>query len=324
MSSAFTRREALQATGAAAVTALAGGIGTFTGTQVMADDAADNDLRAGYIDAHSHIWTRDVARYPLADNQSLDVLDPPSFTIEELLATCRPLGVTRVVLIQHKPHHGLDNSYIVDAIAENPGVFVAVACVEAEADDPTIAMADLKAKGATGFRIRPGEGGHDDWRDSPGMRAMWEFAGEENLAICPLINPEHLPMVGAMCELYPDTNVVIDHFARIGVDGTINPHDLDTICGLAAHAKVNVKCSAYYALGKKEPPHEELLPMIRRVYEAYGPRRIMWASDSPYQIVPPNTYAASLALARDGLDFMSDEDRAWFLRGTAERVYFRD
>ncbi len=320
MASLFTRREALQS---ATIAAIAGSMSVSPGNQTMADDAP-TDVRAGYIDAHSHIWTRDVARYPLADNQSLDVLQPPSFTIEELLATCRPLGVTRVVLIQHKPHHGLDNSYIVAAIAENPGVFAAVACVDAEANDPTLAMADLKSKGVTGFRIRPGEGGHDDWKDSPGMRAMWHFAAEENLAICPLINPEDLAQVDAMTRLYPDTTVVIDHFARIGIDGTINPHDLDTLCGLAQHANVNVKCSAYYALGKKEPPHEELAPMIRRVYEAYGPRRIMWASDSPYQIVEPNTYAASLALARDGLDFMSDEDRSWFLRGTAERVYFRD
>lgn len=324
MSTSFTRRDALRAASAAAVTAALGGVGDSTGNQTMADDAAQIELREGYIDAHSHIWTRDVTRYPLADNQSLDVLQPPSFTIDELLSTCRPLGVTRVVLIQHKPHHGLDNSYIVDAMAENPGVFAAVACVAAEADDPTIVMADLKSKGVTGFRIRPGEGGHEEWKDSPGMRAMWAFAAKENLAICPLINPEHLVQVNAMCELYPDTSVVIDHFARIGIDGEIHSTDLDNLCSLAAHSTVNVKCSAYYALGKKEPPHEELVPMIRRVYEAYGPRRIMWASDSPYQIVPPNTYAASLALARDGLDFMSDEDRQWFLRGTAERVYFRD
>lgn len=324
MTPLLTRRDAMRAASAAAIAAAVGSTTVLTPNHHMADDRVDEDPREGYIDAHSHIWTRDVARYPLADNQSLDVLDPPSFTIEELLDTCRPWGVTRVVLIQHKPHHGLDNSYIVDAMAENPGVFAAVACVEAEADDPTIAMADLKSKGVTGFRIRPGEGGHDDWKDSAGMRAMWAFAAEENLAICPLINPEHLAMVGAMCEMYPDTQVVIDHFARIGIDGTINPHDLDNLCRLAAHPTVNVKCSAYYALGKKEPPHEELVPMIRRVYEAYGPRRIMWASDSPYQIVPPNTYAASITLATNGLDFMSDEDRHWFLRGTAERVYFRD
>ena len=109
------------------------------------------DVKKGYVDAHSHIRTRDLKKYPLAGKQTGDDLKPPSFTTEELLKMTRPLGITRVVLIQHKPYHGLDNSYITDAIAENPGVFSAVTCIEAAADDPTTAMDELKKKGPTAF-----------------------------------------------------------------------------------------------------------------------------------------------------------------------------
>ena len=45
-----------------------------------------------YIDAHSHIWTPDVAHYPLAAGFTVDDMKPPSFTAEELLAICRPSG----------------------------------------------------------------------------------------------------------------------------------------------------------------------------------------------------------------------------------------
>ena len=48
----------------------------------------------------------------------------------------------------------------------------------------------------------------------------------------------------------------------------------------------------------------------------------MWASDSPYQLGPPNTYADSLALIRERVDFLSESDREWLLRKTAEKVYF--
>jgi predicted TIM-barrel fold metal-dependent hydrolase len=53
-----------------------------------------------YIDAHSHIWTPDVAHYPLGNGFNVEDMKPPSFTAEELLATCRPCGVGRVNPIQ--------------------------------------------------------------------------------------------------------------------------------------------------------------------------------------------------------------------------------
>jgi predicted TIM-barrel fold metal-dependent hydrolase len=283
---------------------------------------ANDDVEDGWIDAHSHIWTPDTDRYPLAGNLTKADLAPASFTDEELLALVRPLGVSRVVLIQHKPYHGVDNSYIVDAIARHPGVFSGVACIDAEADNPPAEMTRLAKLGIHGFRIRPGEGGVERWIDSPGMRAMWDHAGNTGLAICPLIDPEYLPDVAAMCGQFPRTNVVVDHFARIGIDGTIGEPDLAALVGLAKHERTHVKVSAYYALGKKAPPYTDLIPMIRALYDAYGASRLMWASDSPYQLGAPNTYADSLALIRDRVDFLSESDREWLLRKTAEKVYF--
>lgn len=283
---------------------------------------AADDPTSGDVDAHSHIWTRDITRYPLANGQTVADLAPPSFTAEELLELAGKNGVTQVVLIQHKPYHGLDNSYITDSIARYPGRFSGVACIEAAAKRPQEEMTRLAKLGIRGFRIRPGEGGADRWTDSPGMNAMWTWAGESGLAICPLINPEDLRQVEAMCRKHGETRVVIDHFARIGIDGEIRDGDLDQLCALARYPHVHVKVSAFYALGKKRPPHTELIPMIRRLCDAYGVERLMWASDSPYQIQPPNTYADSLRLVRERLDFLSDADRRWLLRGTAAKIYF--
>lgn len=276
----------------------------------------------GDIDAHSHIWTRDLARYPLANGQTVDDLKPASFTAEELLELAGRHGVDRVVLIQHKPYHGVDNSYITDSIARYPGRFSGVACIDAEAANPEQEMARLQNLGIRGFRIRPGEGGGATWADSAGMHSMWAYAASQQLAICPLINPEHLPMVATMCEKYPETNVVIDHVARIGIDGEIRDTDVATLAGLARFPRVHVKVSAFYALGKKQPPHTELVPMIRRLYDEYGAERLMWASDSPYQLEAPNSYADSLALVREGLDFLSTDERRWLLEKTAAKVYF--
>ena len=48
----------------------------------------------------------------------------------------------------------------------------------------------------------------------------------------------------------------------------------------------------------------------------------MWASDCPYQLTPPNTYAASIRLIQDRIEVLSDGDRDHLLRKTAEKVYF--
>lgn len=307
------RREFITAASAAA-------IGGMTMAAAHADD--NESVVTGIIDAHSHIWTRDIDAYPLAKGITLGHLAPPSFTVEELLNTVQPLGVERIVLIQHRPFHGVDNSYITDTMARYPELFSAVACIDETAAHPEREMDRLKQLGVRGFRIRPGEGGTERWRDSEGICTMWRHAGESGLVICPLIDADYLPEVDAMCTQYPDVSVVIDHIARIGVDGEIREEDLKNLTQLARHPLVNIKVSAFYALGKKQPPHTELIPMIRRLYDAFGPERLMWASDSPYQMGGPNTYADSLALITDRIDFLTPSDKQWLLRKTAARVYF--
>lgn len=282
--------------------------------------AADKS-QAGYIDAHSHIWTRDIERYPLRKGQTLDDLKPPSFTTEELLKTAKPENVNRVVLIAHTGFYGFDNSYMTDAAKEHPGVFKVVGMIDDAKRHADVAMKKLLQQHVTGFRITPSVRKDAHWLDNDGMKLMWKTAAETQQAMCCLINPDNLPEVDKMCDENPDTPVVIDHFARIGVDG-IRDDDLKNLCGLARHKNTFVKISAYYALGKKKAPYDDLKPMIRRLYDTFGPQRLMWASDAPYQLVGEgNTYKASIALIRERMDF-SASDRDWLLRKTAERVYF--
>lgn len=297
------------------------GAGLMIATSGSALLAADAENPA-YIDAHSHIWTRDIKRYPLKQGTTLKDLDPPSFTTEELLKTARPEGVRHVVLIAHHTFYGFDNTYMTDAAKEHPGVFKVVGMIDDSQPHPDVAMKKLLAQHVTGFRITPWVRKDAHWLDNSGMKQMWKTASETGQAMCCLINPENLAEVDKMCGDFPDTRVVIDHFARIGVDGEIRDSDLQNLCALARHKNTFVKISAYYALGKKQAPYDDLIPMIRRLYDAFGPQRLMWASDSPYQLVGEgNTYQASIALIRDRIDF-SAEDREWLLRKTAERVYF--
>jgi predicted TIM-barrel fold metal-dependent hydrolase len=285
------------------------------GLAAAADDAGK------WIDAHSHIWTPDVERYPLAEGATKADLAPPSFTADQLLELAQPAGVGRVVLIAHHKYYAYNNTYMIDEAARRPQVFRIVGLVDDSRPHPDATMRRLLDQRVTGFRITPWIRGAG-WLDTPGMQAMWKCGAETRQAMCCLIDAENLDEVDAMCGKYRDTPVVIDHFARIGVDGMIRDEHVDKLCRLARHPQVRVKISAYYALGRKQPPHDELKPMTRRLFDAYGPQRLMWASDCPYQLAAPNTYDTSLAFIQQGLDFLSAGDRQWLLRGTAENVYF--
>jgi predicted TIM-barrel fold metal-dependent hydrolase len=283
------------------------------------DDAGTAPRRA--IDAHVHVWTSDLDRYPLAAGFTRESMRPASFTPEELFAHARPAGVGRVVLIQMS-YYGFDNRYMLDAIRDHAGVFAGVAVIDEHAAGVGETMRKLKQQGVRGFRIHPGTEAVDRWLFHPNMTALWRLAASEQLAMCALVNPEALEPLDAMCQKHPRTPLVIDHFARIGIDGTIRDADVQKLCRLARHPLVHVKVSAFYALGKKKPPYSDLGPMIKRLLGAFGRERLMWASDCPFQIENGHTYADSIELVRSRLDFLTPDDRRWLLEKTAEKVYF--
>jgi predicted TIM-barrel fold metal-dependent hydrolase len=214
-----------------------------------------------------------------------------------------------------------DNSYMLDSMRAHRGIFSGIGIVSADGPHPDRDMRALSEHGVRGFRIVPGPAPRT-WLDSPGMSAMWRCGAEQRLAMCPLVNPDALPGLDRMCDRFPETPVVIDHLARIGADGQVRDSDVRLLCGLARHRNVYMKVSAFYALGRKMAPYLDLAPMIRRVFEDYGPRRLMWASDSPFQVEDGHRYADSVALIREKLDFFSGEDRDWLLEKTAAGLFF--
>ena len=288
-----------------------------------------------WIDGHSHIWTPDLAHYPLAPGYEAADMKPTSFTAEELLAFCRPAGVGRVNLIQMS-FYGFDNRYMLDMIKLYPERFVGTAIVDHQAADLAARMAALKARGVRAFRIRPEyQGGKTDlrpgvspptivrWLEGRTYETLFASAAEQGLALSCLINPDAFAEVDRMAGAFPKTTVIIDHLGRVGVGGSIDESEVDSLCALAKRPNVFVKVGAFYALGKKTPPYLDLAPLIRRVVLAFGAERCLWESDCPFQVVR-DRYADSLGLIRDRLDFLTEDQMEQILRGTSERVFFRE
>jgi predicted TIM-barrel fold metal-dependent hydrolase len=289
----------------------------------------------GFIDAHVHVWTDDTAHYPPGKGWKKEDMSPSVFTPEDFFRHANPAGVDRANLIQMSYYYpkdlsgrivnGFDNRYMLDMIALHKDVFVGTAVIDPFAADPGREMTALAAKRVRAFRIHPALSKLPParWLEPPGYATMFAAGAKNNQAMSCLIGPDALPELDRMCRKFPDTPVVIDHLCRIGVTGTVADKDVDALCAMAAHPKVLVKVGAFYALGKKQAPYTDLAPLIRRVVQAFGARRCLWESDCPFQVSDGHRYRDSLDLVRQRLDFLSDEDRDWLLRRTAEEFFFK-
>ena len=286
-----------------------------------ATPAAQHDpLAEGCIDTHVHVWTPDTAGYPLRPGFAKDRMAPPSFTPEELFAHSRAAGVQRIVLIQMS-FYASDNSYMLDMIRTHPAVFSGVGIVEGQ-PKPRQSMLAMAGQGVRGFRLPAVRQSPDQWLEGDLMTEVWKCAADHRLVLCPLLTPAHLASLGRMCRKFPQTPVAVDHMARIGIDGQIRPAEVDALCSLAQYPQVHVKVSAFYALGRKQAPYLDLAPMIRRLRDAFGADRLMWGSDSPFQIASPHTYRDSIDLIRSRLDFLTPAERRAMLQTTAQRLFF--
>jgi predicted TIM-barrel fold metal-dependent hydrolase len=283
------------------------------------------------VDAHIHVWSADLKRYPLAPGFGPADLWRPSFTPEEYFGYA-PAGV-RINLVQ-MTWYGLDHSYITDLIAAAPDVFVGTGIVPAVSDvslaplDQT--MQALAAKGVRAFRVR-GAGAQPQWQrserwlDQPGYQRMFACGADQNLALSFLTGPADLPEIGRMCARFPQTPVIIDHVGGIRLrQGKVDPHELAALCDLAQYPRVMVKLGPVHGLGDDTYPFYGARALLRPIVRAFGAQRCMWESDSGGPIWmgdPARDYAATVAVVADD-EYYDETDKALILGGTAAGFFF--
>lgn len=317
----LTRRDWLATVGA-----------TCGAKRVLSKTLSENQSipESGIVDAHVHVWSEDFRRYPLADGFTGRDLWFPGYSSEEVSRLGRQAGVTRFNLVQ-MTWYGLDHSYICDVIARDPDHFVGTGVVPAVVDvalaDPGRMMVDLSQRGVYAFRIRgrstrPKVSAGQRWMDFSGFEKMFTTAAKYNLALSFLMSPPDLPEIDRMCGSHADTPVILDHFALVGRQMMFVEDEIRALCAMAKHHRVMVKLGGFYSLGDKTPPYRDMLPLIQRVVDAFGPERCMWESDAPLQTKNGHTFEAAVAVIRDHADFLSVSDRHQILVKTAENFFF--
>ena len=299
------------------------------------DTQAGETLNGTIIDAHCHVWTSDTDRYPLAAGFAKEDLWLPSFTPEEHFEYSTAVGEVRINLVQ-MTWYGLDHSYILDRIAGDPRRFVGTGIVPAVLDvslaSPDKAMVALSHGGIYAFRVRGGNGARmplndlPRWLDHPGYEKMFEAGAEHNLALSFLMGPSDVPELDRMCRLHPETPIIIDHLGGLRrLDGEFAEEQVAALCEMARHRRVMLKVGPLHAKADRELGYTDVLPLLQRLLEAFGPERCMWESDSggPMQMVDPHEdYRGTVEVIRQHADFLSESDKQQVMFKTAEDFFF--
>ena len=92
----------------------------------------------------------------------------------------------------------------------------------------------------------------------------------------------------------------------------------ERIVALARHPNVYVKVSALPCYSSEPYPFANLREPLRRVIDAFGPRRAFWGSDIT-RVPKTCSYRQTVTHFTETLDFLSSDDLAWIMgRGLAE------
>ncbi len=266
------------------------------------------------VDSHVHIWKNDP-KYPWAK----ETTDPPKQDAlpETLLELMKANGVLGTVLIQ-VIYYRWDNSYMLDVIRHYSGSFRGVCRVNPESPKATGDLARLsRMPGFAGVRLSPAPGPEGDWIKGPLMAPLWSLTRNLGSTMTLLTSTTRLPDVANLIQNYPDLDVVIDHMADCPPNSR---EELQKLLDLAKFAHVYVKISHMWSLSKQGYPYVDTHDMVHRIYDKFGPRRLMWGTDWPL-VERYCSYSKALALVRDELKFLNAEDKEWILGKTLERVW---
>lgn len=265
------------------------------------------------LDPHVHVWKHDSA-FPFAQGAKVPEFDA---TPEMLLQLMKANKVEKTVIIQ-VIHYRYDNSYLAAVLKQYPQYFLGVCRVDPL--DP--AAPDHLSKwseeaGFHGVRLSPAGDASGDWINGPLMPPLWKRCDSLKVPMTLLAPIGRVPDIAKLIDQFPNLTVVIDHMADCPVE---HPEELDKLIALVRYPKVFVKISHTWSLSKEGYPWLDSQRLVKRLYDSFGPKRLMWATDWPIA-KELATYSQRLTVVQDDMSFLNADDKHWMLSKTVERVW---
>lgn len=152
--------------------------------------------------------------------------------------------------------------------------------------------------------------GHLDW--------LWGEAQKHSVPMMVLVPPRLLPAIQKVAQAYPGLRVTLDHMSipKGAQDAAAFEH-LDELVKLAATPNIAVKATSLPHYTTDPYPHTLVHPHLRRVVDAFGPKRVFWGTDVTK--LEPGGYRQAVTMYTEEMPWLGTEDKAWIMgRGICE------
>ena len=258
------------------------------------------------VDAQVHIWAANTPErpWPARAEPHREPLGK-----DELLAEMDKAGVQGVVIVPPS-WEGDRNDLALQAAAAHPDRFCIMGRLDPEAPGAREQIAGWKSQqGMMGVRFTfhtevlraPLLDGRFDW--------VWGELEKHGIPAMVLFHHEYLHLLDGIAERYPGLNLVLDHLGLKSTKGhpeATNFATLDKVLALAKRPNIAAKVSALpcYA-DDKTWPFRSLHEPIRRVFDAFGPRRTFWGSDVSRL---PCSYRESVTMFTEQMPWLRGSD----------------
>ena len=227
-------------------------------------------------DAQVHVWAANTPERPWAPGTRRHRANP--LTSEDLLREMNAAGVDRVVIVPPSLD-GNRNDLSVAAAHAHPDRFAVMGKIDVKHRNAPERLAQWRAQpGMLGLRFnfkrapQTLNSGDADW--------VWGVAQEAGVPIYVGVSHENVHVFDAIAERHPRLRLIFDHLALAsGVKDEVAFRDLDKLLVAARRPNIAVKVSALPCYTDAPYPYRNLHTHVRRVYDVFGPQRMMWGSD---------------------------------------------
>lgn len=250
------------------------------------------------VDAQVHLWDKGK---PNAWHRQI-----PVYTKDDLLKEMDEAGVDRAVIVPPM-WHGDDNAQALAAAQAHP------TRLAVQGRLPLLDPASAKLlpgwnrqKGMYGLRFTfatPEQ--RAAFLDAEALEWLWAGAEREGLPVM-LMASGMLPAVERIATRHPGLKLGIDHFGAVSQQtGEAAFADLPFLLSLARFSNVAVKATSLPCYSAGAYPWRDAHDNFRRIYDAFGPRRMFWGTD----ITRLNgTYRQSVTLFTEEIGWLKGHD----------------
>ena len=269
-------------------------------------------------DAQVHLWEPNRPDRPWPGVPQRPPHRPNGFSAGEMLAEMDAAGVARAVVVP--PNWvGDNNQTALEAAAKYPARFAVVGRFNPKAPGAHEQLNGwLKQPHMLGIRATFHTKPYIDWLDDGSLDWYWDACERLGIPVMALV-PGMVGKLLPIAERHRELKILIPHMGcRLDSKGTEAFSSLEDLVALARYPGFFVMLSSAPNYSNEPYPFRDLQPFIKRIFDAYGPRRMLWGADRTRLT---STYSECLDHVRRSLDFLSAGDKEWILgRSLAEAL----